>query len=202
MEARIARIVSVVFQPLLIPFYSLLVIFGLKDYISLVIPLQAKQMILVLIFTTTFLFPALFILLLYKRGVIASVQMRNRSERIFPLIITTIFYFLAFHIIRQLQLPEVYFRLFLGSALLVTITLLVSLAWKISAHMTGIGGMLGSLIAISQVIHNDLAGWVILIAFCCGLVGFARLKLEAHTPAQVYGGFFAGLLVMLATILV
>lgn len=192
METRIARIISVVFQPLLIPIYSLLVIFGLNNYISIIIPLPAKQLILALVFSTTFLFPALFIFLLYKRGMITSVQMRNRNERIFPLIITSIFYFLAFHMIRKLQLPEVYLKLFFGSAVLVTITLLISLFWKISAHMTGIGGMLGMLIGLSQIIQNNLAGWVILIAFCCGLVGFARLKLLAHTQAQVYGGFFTG----------
>ncbi len=201
METRLARIISVVFQPLLIPFYSLLLIFGLNNYISIIIPLQAKQMILGLIFSTTFLFPALFIYLLYRKGVITTIQMEKRNERIFPLIITSIFYFLTFHMIRKLQLPDVYLRLFFGSAVLVTITLLISLFWKISAHMTGIGGMLGTLIGLSQIIQNNLAGWVILITLCCGMVGFARLKLKAHTQAQVYGGFFAGLMIMMSFII-
>ena len=201
MEARVAKIISVIFQPLLIPFYSLLLIFGLNNYISIIIPLAAKKMILALVFSTTFLFPALFIFLLYKKGVITSVQMRNRNERIFPLIITSVFYFLSFHIIRKLHLPDVYLRLFFGSAVLVTVTLLVSLFWKISAHMTGIGGMMGMLIGLSQVIQNNLAGFVILSALCCGLVGFARLKLMAHTQSQVYGGYFAGFIIMLVAIL-
>jgi hypothetical protein len=201
MEIRFARIISAVFQPLLIPSYSLLIIFGLKNYIALIIPFQAKQLIMAMVFTTTFLFPALFIIMLYKRGIISSVQMNDRKERIFPLTITSIFYFLAFYIIRQLHLPDIYFRLFLGSAVLVLSTLIISLFWKISAHMTAIGGLLGSLIGISQIVQNNLTGWVMLAVLCCGLVGFARLKLRAHNQAQVYTGFFTGFLVMLLVII-
>ena len=201
MEARFARIISVVLQPLLIPFYSILIIFGLKTYISLVIPVQAKQMILALVFITTFLFPAIFIFLLYKRKIITTLQMRDRNERIFPLIITNIFYFLAFHMIRQLELPEIYIKLFFGSAVIVLFTMIVSLFWKISAHMTGVGGLLGSLIGLSQTIQYNLLGWVIVAAICCGLVGFARLKLKAHTQTQVYTGFLAGLIIMLLFII-
>ncbi|MCB0804597.1 MAG: hypothetical protein KDC05_02305 [Bacteroidales bacterium] len=201
METRFARIISVVLQPLLVPFYSLLIIFGLNTYISLVIPVQAKQMILALVFITTFLFPAIFIFLLYKRRIITTLQMENRNERIFPMIITNIFYFLTFHMIRQMQLPDIYLRLFFGSAVVVLFTMVISLFWKISAHMTGFGGLLGSLIGLSQTIQYNLAGWVVIAIVCCGLVGFARLKLKAHTQTQVYAGFMSGMVIMLLFII-
>jgi membrane-associated phospholipid phosphatase len=55
---------------------------------------------------------------------------------------------------------------------------------------------------VNLVAYVDLAFYVILAALVCGLVGFARLKLKAHTPAQVYAGFFAGFLLMLVIFLV
>jgi len=34
-----------------------------------------------------------------------------------------------------------------------------------------------------------------------GLTGFARLKLQAHTPAQIYSGFALGFLTIMALFL-
>lgn len=123
--------------------------------------------------------------------------MDKRDERTFPLIITAIFYFLAFHLIRQLQIHDIFNRMFLGSAILVIFGLIINLRWKISAHMIGIGGLLGGLVGISQIVLTDVAMLVIITTLLCGLVGYARLKLNAHTQAQVYAGFLLGFGVML-----
>lgn len=63
--------------------------------------------------------------------------------------------------------------------------------------MIGMGGFVGALIGVTQIIPVDLALWVMIGVFLSGLTGFARLKLNAHTPLQVYAGFLGGLLVML-----
>ncbi|MCF8367756.1 MAG: hypothetical protein K9G76_01850 [Bacteroidales bacterium] len=199
MEKKLAQVISVVFQPLLIPTFSLLILFSLKTYATLSIPSSAKNLILSLIFILTFVFPVIFLFLFYKRGIIKSVSMESREERILPLFVTAIFYFLAYQLIHQLQIHYIFQLIFLGSAMLVTIGLLVSLVWKISAHMIGIGGLLGGLVGVSQVIPVDLSFFILTVSFLCGLVGFARLKLEAHTSSQVYAGFltgFAGMLVL------
>ncbi|MCB2219801.1 MAG: hypothetical protein KQI35_05340 [Bacteroidetes bacterium] len=197
MEFRLAKIISVLLQPLLIPSYTLLVIFNLNNYIALIIPPQYRQIILGIVVVTTFLFPALFILILYRRRVIKTLHMDQREERIIPLLITSIFFFLAYNLIRRIQLDEVYLRMFLGSFLSVVMALIISLFWKISMHMMGVGGFVGALIGVSQVIPVDLALWVMITVFLSGMTGFARLKLKAHTPMQVYAGFLGGMLVML-----
>jgi membrane-associated phospholipid phosphatase len=197
MEVRLAKIISIVLQPLLIPSYTLLVIFNLNNYIALIIPPQYRQIILGIVVVTTFLFPALFILILYRRRIIKTLHMDQREERIIPLLITAIFFFLAYNLIRRIQLDEIYLRLFLGSFISVVSALIISLFWKISMHMMGVGGLVGALIGVSQVIPVDLAFWVMIAVFLSGLTGFARLKLKAHTPMQVYAGFLGGILVML-----
>ena len=197
MEEKLARIISIIFQPLLIPTFSLILLFSLNSYISFTIPSSAKNMILAMIFIVTFLFPAVFIYLLFKRGIISTLNMDKRDERTLPLMITAIFYFLAFHLIRQLQLHDVYARMFLGSAILVVLGLIITLRWKISAHMMGTGGLLGGLIGVSQLVLVDLVMLVFITTVICGLVGYSRLKLNAHTQAQVYAGFLLGFGVML-----
>lgn len=197
MEEKLAKVFSVIFQPLLIPSITLFILFNLNNYIALIIPASAKQMILGMVFSITFVFPVIMIFILYKRGVIRTFTMSGREDRILPLFITGVFYFIAYHIIRQIQIDEIYQRVFLGSAFLVLIALVFSFIWKISIHMIGVGGMLGTFIGISQVIHTDLAMIVMIITIICGLTGFARLKLNAHNPMQVYAGFITGVGVML-----
>lgn len=202
METKIAKVISVVFQPLLVPTYTLLAIFSLNSYISLLVPAQVKQLLIWIVLLSTFVFPVLFIFILYRRGLIKSLNMDLKEERIFPLIVTGIFYFLMYYIVWQSQLDVIYNLLFLGSALLIALSLVVSFYWKISMHMIGVGGMLGALIGVSLAAYVDTALYVILAALICGLVGFARLKLKAHTPAQVYAGFFAGFCLMLILFLI
>ena len=197
METRIAKIVSVLFQPLLIPTYTLLLIFSLNSYVALIIPEDYRKILVGIIAVTTFVLPALFILIMYRRKMIHSLNMDRREERILPLFITGIFYFLAYNLMRRINLDDAYLRLFLGSFLSVITALIISLFWKISMHMMGMGGFVGALIGLTQIVPVDLALWVMIIVFLSGLTGFARLKLNAHTPMQVYAGFIGGLLVML-----
>ena len=197
METKLAKIISVLFQPLLIPTYTLLLVFSLNNYIALIIPVEYRKIIVALVAVTTFVLPAIFILIMYRRKMINTLNMDRREERILPLFITGIFYFLAYNLMRRIQLDDVYMRLFLGSFLSVITALIISFFWKISMHMIGMGGLVGALIGITQVVPVDLATWVMIAVFLSGITGFARLKLKAHTPLQVYAGFTGGLLVML-----
>ncbi|MFU8844031.1 MAG: hypothetical protein ACNA7V_09520 [Bacteroidales bacterium] len=196
MESKLAKFFSIVFQPLLIPTYSLLILFNLNNHIAFGIPVNARQMILGMVFITTFLLPAIFLVFLYKRGIIKTLQMDSREERIFPMIITGIFYLTTYYIIRKFQLDSIYIRLFLGSVVTVLGALIISLYWKISMHMMGIGGLAGALAGVAQSLNIDMTTWIIIALFCSGLTGFARLRLNAHTPGQVYAGFLSGFLIL------
>lgn len=153
-------------------------------------------MILGMIAITTFFFPVLFILIMKRRGMIKSLHMESREERLYPFVITAIFYFLTYQMIRQLQISDVYKLFMLGSAILIIISLTVNFVMKISIHMVGIGGLMGTLIGLSLHINLDLISSIIIAILIAGIVGFSRLKLAAHKPIQVYTGFLTGALVM------
>jgi len=202
MEDKIAKIISVVFHPMLIPFYTILILFNINSYISLLIPFSARLLILGMVFTTTFLFPLLFIFIMKRKGIVKTLQMETKEERVYPFAVTAIFYSLSYYMLKQLHISDIYYLFLLGATFLIIIALLITFYWKISVHMIGIGGMLGALIGISFRINVDFVFLIALTVLCSGIVGFARLKLNAHKPLQIYTGFLSGVIIMLLVFLI
>lgn len=197
MENKVAKIISFLFHPLLMPTYSFVLLFSINAYFSMIIPIEAKWRLLLFVFILTFVFPLISIVFLYNRKMISSLYMKERKERTLPFFITTIFYFTVFYLLKGLNLSPIFQYYALGASLLVVAALVINFFWKISIHMIGIGGLLGMLIGLSimGIINNILALFGgILIA---GFIGFARLQLKNHTQAQVYGGLLLGLFGML-----
>jgi membrane-associated phospholipid phosphatase len=136
-----------------------------------------------------------------RRKVIGDIYLKKREDRIYPFAITALFYFLSYYLIRQLPLYDVFAMFLLGSTFIVVFSLLISFFWKISTHLMGIGGLLGGLTGIAIRLNLDFTAMIILGLVVSGLLGFARLKLNAHKPLQVYAGFLLGFLIMISIFL-
>jgi len=79
--------------------------------------------------------------------------------------------------------------------------LLINFEFKISAHMAGIGGVTGLLTGIGIRMNIDMTFLIIIAIAIAGLIGFARLKQNAHKPPEVYLGFLTGVAVFVILIL-
>ncbi|NOX45547.1 MAG: hypothetical protein GXO89_01040 [Chlorobi bacterium] len=200
MENKFAKTISILFHPVLIPSWFTLILFGSNTYISLLIPM--KFVLFTMIFITTALFPLLFVAMMARRKIIGDIYLKKREDRIYPFAITVLFYFLSYYLIRKLPVYDVFSMFLLGSTFIVVFSLLISFFWKISTHLMGIGGLLGGLSGIDIRLNLDFTAMIILGLIVSGLLGFARLKLNAHKPLQVYVGFLIGFFVMLAIFLV
>jgi hypothetical protein len=88
----------------------------------------------------------------------------------------------------------------LASALAVIVTLLITIKWKVSAHLVGIGGIIGLILVLTVFYHINLFFYLVISLILAGWVAFARLSLDAHTPGQVYIGLAVGFLVMVGTL--
>ncbi len=196
-ETRLAQIISVVFHPLVIPTLGMLLLFHVNSYISYTIPPQAKQFILLIVFINTAIAPALSVLLLKRTGLVRDLQIDDRADRIYPLLITALFFFLTYYLLRQIALPSLIYYFLIGGALLVILTLLITFRWKISIHMVSMGGLTGFLLVSMLLLKTDISWLVLLSLLVSGAVGSARLVMRAHVPLQVYAGFLMGLSVML-----
>jgi len=192
MEKNFARVISYLFHPLLIPTYAVLILMTLPENRFLTLPFQSSLLLLAFIFLSTFVFPALLMLILKNFKVISSLEMENQSERVLPLVVMSIIYYAVFYLLKQSQ-PNTIFNLFmLGSTLLVIICLLINYIWKISIHMVAIGGLFGTILGLALRFGIEVRIILFLIIFIAGIIAFSRLKLKAHMPAEVYGGFILG----------
>lgn len=62
--------------------------------------------------------------------------------------------------------------------------------------MIGVGALVGGIIALSFFMSINFYILLPVTVLIGGLTGWARLKLNAHTPAQVYAGFMLGAVVI------
>lgn len=193
---NIPNIISHVFHPLLMATYGcLLVFFGLTNTIYYVFtPLKLKLILTLTIFSFTFLLPALNLLILYKLNYVSSLKIEKREERTFPLIMTSLCYFGLFYMIYDFNIWPAIKLFVLGGGLCILSAAIINLWWQISAHMIGVGGLSGVLFAISYYMQMPLFIAISTCLLIAGCIGFARLSLKAHTPAQVYVGFVFGCL--------
>ena len=195
MQKLIAKIISVIFHPLFMTGYGLLILFFISGTFLSYLAGPVKNIVLIIIAVNTIILPLSVVPLYFSQKIIKSIHMETARERVIPLMMNSIFFYLGFYLLNRLQVPELIKMYVLASFSVVVVTLLVSLKWKISIHMMGIGGLTGAIISISWHLGVDMiAVWMGLI-LCGGLIGFARLELNKHTPAQVYSGFFIGLIV-------
>ncbi|MBU1370196.1 MAG: hypothetical protein KJ578_04195 [Bacteroidetes bacterium] len=197
-ETFTAKLFSVVFHPLLIPTWAYLGLITQGNLILLRIPFNLTWTLAGLIFMTSFLFPTLIILLMLRFKMISSLAMPLRSERIGPLIVTAIFFFMTYYLLKQLQIAPIVYLYMLGATLLTVVSSAITLWWKISLHMVGIGALAGAYAGLSILSPNNFSLLLVISLLIAGLTGTARLVLSAHKPAEVYVGFATGASLMFA----
>jgi len=189
-----ARVTSIVFHPLLIPTLGFLLLFNSGFYFSLM-PWSVKKFILLIVFLSTCVLPALSIGLLALSPRF-DVNMEKSTDRVLPLILSSIYYYLGYLVLQRLPVYPIYNFFMLASILVQIVLLIVTLRWKISAHSAAIGGLLGGIMALSIRLGENPVLILIALILTAGLVGTARLILGKHTNLQVYSGFLLGFLVM------
>ena len=114
METRLARIISVVFHPLLIPTYLIAVLINMRAFFALMIPDEAKWKIVLLVLLTSAIFPMIALYGMFRLKLISSLMVEKRQERLYPYLAATLFFFLSFYMIRQFNISPVYYYSLLG----------------------------------------------------------------------------------------
>ncbi len=193
MEKRLAQIVSVLFHPYFLTLIGLLLLFNSGLYISL-LPARLKRWIFLITALNTVFIPLSCTLFYLRTGLVKSLRMDAPGERIIPLIVNTILFNITYYILTRFRIPDPVRMYILVGAVLSFLALVINWKWKISLHMMGIGGLTGTLFAISFRYGSDILLYLVLSVLVSGIVGFSRLKNEAHDPFQVYSGYAVGTL--------
>lgn len=201
MEKLVARIISLIFHPLLIPTYLIASLIYMDAFFAFVIPDDARIKIILLVFMTSALFPVMVLFGMYRLRLVTSMRMDSREERLYPYVATSIFFFLTYYLVWKANLSPVFYYCLLGASILAILTLLINFRWKISAHTVSMGGVIGAFVGLQSVLLIDMLFQLSVSILIAGLVGYARLKVGKHTQAQVYAGYFLGFAVLYLLIL-
>ncbi len=156
----------------------------------------SKFLLLGFVFAYSFIFPSLFVFWLYKRKLVGNYKLEKLSDRRLPYLfsLTSLGFITYFFYQKGSELYAT--SIILGFiTLAIVIVALFSLKWQISAHATGIAGVLGALF-ILRIRFDEIALNIpfIIALISTGLVISSRLKLNAHTGLQVTAGLFVGLI--------
>lgn len=192
-KKSIARFLSLVFHPLLIPTLGFLLLMNSGFYFSM-LSYDAKKFLLLIVFMSTFLLPvlSLWILSFNKRF---DIKMDKSTDRVIPLLLSAVYYYLGYYYLGRLQVYPIY-RVYLFSTILIIILLLlISMKWKISNHMAGIGGLIGAVLALSFRLGLNSSLLLSCLIITAGTIGTSRLLLKKHNPLQIYAGFLLGFMI-------
>jgi membrane-associated phospholipid phosphatase len=130
--------------------------------------------------------PVLFILYNVYTGRIGDIHMQHRHERYRPLLVTIVANVVALALLILQDAPVVMKLLAIMSLIEVVIISAVTLYWQISMHAMAITG---ATMAVGVLLSLTLA---LLMIPLIVLVGAARLRLDRHTPMQVFAGAMVG----------
>lgn len=191
MQKKIASSISILLHPLLMPFLGIITIFRSGTYISIVDP-RLMNITLLIVFIFTIVLPLSIIPFYFYTRLIRKIEMNSTKERLVPYFATFVFFYIAHVVIKKLPLNYFFSIYMFASAISVLIVLIVSYFWKISTHMVGIGGFIGLVISLSIRMATNLLGILIIAIILAGITGYSRLKLNSHSPSQVYSGFGLG----------
>jgi membrane-associated phospholipid phosphatase len=176
-----ARLVSEVFNPLINPIVTFLIL-ALDDQE------QTTQRIFLnwgvaITFASGLIF--LYIAYLKQKRAIDSTELIIREQRISPLTFAVLSYALGFGVLTLLNAPWLMRGLMFCYATNTMVVLMITRRWKISIHTTGIAG---PLVALTYQF-----GWMLLpLYILIPIVGLSRVKMHRHTHLQVLAGGILG----------
>lgn len=187
-----SRIISGIFNPFIIPFGGFLVLF-LFSYLR-IMPFQYKLIVLAVVYCFTILMPMLTIFLFQKINGWGIKELSHREKRFIPYILTIMAYVFCLLMMYKLNLPRYMSGIILATLIAMVICIFINLKWKISEHMTGMGGVVGGLIAFSFLFNYNPVWWLCFFILIAGMLGTSRIILKQHTLGQVLSGFVVGVI--------
>lgn len=202
----LARIVSILFHPLLLATY----LFAL---FSLALPAGLDPLkddghwnFVFLIFCVTFLLPALNIGIFKTFGSIKSLAMEERQERVIPFSFIAILYIVVtylFYSRTRVGLNDNLLKFLIVIDILVLTATVLTVFYKISIHSMAIWGFIGILLPLNKVSEDGALLYpTILSIVLAGVIMSARLQLHAHTPREIMVGGMTGFAVTFAAMVI
>ncbi|MEY5133594.1 MAG: hypothetical protein RLZZ198_1598 [Bacteroidota bacterium] len=200
MKNKLSHLISWVFIPLLMPLYGLLIalFYPAEELVPNTIamyalPLKIKWIVFGMFAVFSFAAPGLSFLGLFRFKIITTIDIENRTERLYPLLIMLIYGLMLYWLIGESDpkhlLPPYFLSLSLAGIVVTLTFMLLTQVLKISMHAGGAGILTGFLYAYFMQQHNPSYAWMGLVILISGLVISARWYLRKHTALELFLGY-------------
>jgi hypothetical protein len=187
----LAKIIAIIFHPLLMPVYGMAIIFIAPTLLGY-LPFNVKKLLIFIMLVDNVLLPLSILPFLIQKKIITSWAISERKERNILLIFTTLLYCATSFIIIRFPVPVFLKSFIIATAFLSLIVTIINFWWKISLHSVGAGALIGLVLILSLKMLTPLDGYLISAIIAGGFILSSRLKLNLHNPKQVWFGLLAG----------
>ena len=202
---RFSNIISWVFIPLFMPIYGLLLVMFiptisktalLQQFNLYTLPFQNKIHLLFLFFILIVLAPGLSLLMMKRQKRISNLQIDNRQERTYPIMVTVI-YGVLLGVFLWTQIPKnalspILFALPWAGAFSGIIAVIVNRFEKISLHGIGAGMLFGFVLTYYQMQSHFHLAVLIAVIILGGIILTSRMYLQKHTLREALTGYLLG----------
>ena len=186
---------SILLYPMWMPLYGVILFCVAARKLLPILPASYMGMCIAGTAVLTLIIPIILLLFLWRKGYIDSLHIDNAKQRTTPYIYTLICYgFWAYFVRVTVKMPTFMLLVAIGAMVALLAVTIINHWWKISAHLTGIGGLLGGICSFALNYSTIPLMLIIIVLLLALLLMYARIYLQAHTPMQVVCGFLLGLL--------
>ena len=201
----IAKLISFVFHPLFLATYLSITLMELFPLALAPLHTEVYSSFLVLIFLVTVVCPVVFILVLKTFGLISTISMIDRRERITPFTLIVLLHLsvtLIFHYQFDIYLSDPLMKFLITIDAIIMAGVLVTYFYRVSIHTLGIWGAAGMLIALNRFNETSTLFYATVVTVViAGAVMSSRLYLKAHTPRELYVGSVLGFVVAYTSVM-
>ena len=186
-------------HPFLLPIYMMAVLLTMTTFAHY--PSNVKFYLLWVVVLYAVIIPVLALGVLRSLGRISDYRVDDRRERMLPLLVGALCYILC--AITVAKIPSAMFlrKFMVAAACCEILCLVVSLRWKISLHLTGMGAVVALLVVMNVVGVGNMMVPLMAAVLCAGALASARLYLGCHNGRQVLAGFCGGFAVSVLAVL-
>ena len=197
-----AQVVSVILHPMVMPMFGLLCYYSLFPAVAQLNGTELFIQIFIRLLLFTIILPLASVLIMIRLGKVSDVFIDEQKERNWPLVLTAGIYIVTYYFVLPSPPVPPFIPLFiLGAGAALILALLINLKWKISLHMIGIGGLCGALTILYVLLQEGNPLWLCVWFILAGILGTARLLLNAHNALQILAGFLLGFAVEFSIVL-
>ena len=167
---------------------TLYIIYALPQIFNLESIVRMMSIVLV----GTYIIPVIVIYIMTLLGVIESVHLINKKDRIYPYTITTLSALLTSRILTSMGAPVEIIYCSLGCAFILVVSAVLIPFFKSSAHLAGITGFAGLYLGMNEKYGSGEFKNMLIIILLCIALAWGRIYLKRHTLKEVLTGSILG----------